>query len=98
MDYPVEERADIIKKAEEDISKVLKAQMTRSLLTTDIIDNATNTSMSLLAKTLHQTWAESFLAFGQIKVKSSRSVKIECQEYNHHHRGPGTVFVDFSFN
>lgn len=92
-DYPKEKRADIIKKAEEDIKKTGIAFKTRSLLTDEVFDNAYNTSMSILCKNLHQTWAESFLAYGRV---SKHNLKAECQEYNQFHRAPGTVFLEFS--
>ena len=96
IDYPLEERSDIIKKSEKDISDSYASFGIQSLLTIDIIDNAINTTMSLLTKNLHQKWAESFLAYG--RVSKSQIINIECQEYNHFHRGPGTVFAEFSFN
>lgn len=98
LDFPKEKRKELIAQADKHIHTANAANKLQSKLQgAYIIDHPLNTSTSHLAFTHHRSWLKSYLKMGGV-TDPSQTLYVECQDYNLFHRGPGTVYVSFSFS
>ena len=94
LDFPKEQRLELLEKADKYVYSLYSKHGIKSFLTTEIIDNAMNSTMAYLTNCRYLSWSKSLLKIGGVHESCIKFV--ELQDYNHFHRGPGTVFVAFT--
>jgi hypothetical protein len=95
FDYPKTQRQELIQKGEVVARLAIFSHKVQHLLiTSDIIDNAINTSCAYLATRLYRQWLTSFLHVGGLS--ESQILYVELQDYNKFHRAMGTVYASIT--